>query len=407
MRAPLVGAAWLAAFTTAAVAGAQSLPLTEIEALARLSDDSPRVRALKSGTDIARAEVLAVGRWPNPRLTFDRESVAGTAENITTVAQPLPITGRRGLEVRASSALAEAASSRADEGVRRARADLRTAFAQLVAAQTREREIEIARDRLRDVVRILATREASGDTAGFDRLRAEREMFDLDIDRSLAAVDRARAQAVLGSFFVATDASTLIAVGASSPRQDLPAAAALFERAETVRGELIALRHETAAARLSGQAAERRRLPEPEIIAGTKSSSVGGGDVGSLVSVLATVPLFDRGRPERAIADARERQAVARAEVFRMSLRADITALRATVIERRQSADLYRNTAMRGVDQIERIARVSYEAGERGILELLDAYRTGVSAAARQTALDLAVRQAEIELEFVSGWEIP
>ena len=56
---------------------------------------------------------------------------------------------------------------------------------------------------------------------------------------------------------------------------------------------------------------------------------------------------------------------------------------------------------------MERIARVSYNAGERGILELLDAYRISTSARIRQAALDAAARQAEIELEFVSGWEIP
>ena len=50
---------------------------------------------------------------------------------------------------------------------------------------------------------------------------------------------------------------------------------------------------------------------------------------------------------------------------------------------------------------------MSYEAGERGILELLDAYRTASSARVRQAMLDAAVREAEIELEFVSGWEIP
>jgi hypothetical protein len=38
---------------------------------------------------------------------------------------------------------------------------------------------------------------------------------------------------------------------------------------------------------------------------------------------------------------------------------------------------------------------------------LLDAYRSGSSARLRQAALDAGVRQAEIELEFVSGWEIP
>ena len=49
---------------------------------------------------------------------------------------------------------------------------------------------------------------------------------------------------------------------------------------------------------------------------------------------------------------------------------------------------------------------MSYDAGERSILELLDAYRTGLSARVRQATLDASVRQAEIELEFVSGWEI-
>jgi cobalt-zinc-cadmium efflux system outer membrane protein len=56
---------------------------------------------------------------------------------------------------------------------------------------------------------------------------------------------------------------------------------------------------------------------------------------------------------------------------------------------------------------VERIAQVIYDAGERGILELLDAYRTSSSARVRQAALEAAAREAEIELEFVSGWEIP
>jgi cobalt-zinc-cadmium efflux system outer membrane protein len=82
-------------------------------------------------------------------------------------------------------------------------------------------------------------------------------------------------------------------------------------------------------------------------------------------------------------------------------------ALRAAVIDRRDGAERYRAQAVNRADDIERIARVSYDAGERGILELLDAYRIGASARLRQATLDLAVRQAELELEFASGWEVP
>ena len=56
--------------------------------------------------------------------------------------------------------------------------------------------------------------------------------------------------------------------------------------------------------------------------------------------------------------------------------------------------------------QIERIAQVSYDAGERGILELLDAYRRDRRrACARRPRCGRPA--GEIELEFVSGWEIP
>ena len=387
--------------------GAQTLTLTESDALARLSTDSPRARAVRAAVEIARADVLSAGRWPNPRLTYDRESVAGVTEHMVMVAQPLPITGRRGLDVRAASALVSATSSRTDDEVRRLRADLRLAFADLVAAQTRERELTAARDRLRELADVLGKREAAGDAAGFDRLRAEREVLDTDTDRVIAATERARAQGTLASFFAdVPDPSRIIAVSRSTPAAGVPSLEALIEQAESSRGELIALRRELEAARFAERAADRRRIPEPELVAGTKSSTVGGGDVGSVITLHAGIPLFDRGRPERALARARASQAQAKADAFRLVLRGQIAALRTIVTERRELSERYRTQAVSSADQIERIALVSYDAGERSILELLDAYRTGVTARVRQATLDAAVRQAEIELEFASGWEI-
>src|SRR5437867_4141494 len=397
----------LAGVLTSASAGAQSLNLTEDEALARLSAESPRARAARAGVEIARADVLSVGRWPNPRLAYDRESVAGVTENIVMVAQPLPITGRRRFEVEAASAIVGAVSSRADEEIRRLRADLRLAFADVVAAQIRERQLTTARDRLGELADVLARREAAGDAAGFDRLRAEREVLDVDIDRALAATDRARAQATVASFFAdVPDPARIVAVPQPPATADVPPLDALVERAESMRGELLALRQETEAAGFAQRAADRRRIPEPEVVAGTKSSTFGGGDIGSVVTVHASIPVFDRGRPERALAVARATQADARATAFRVVLRGQIAALRAAVLERRDVADRYRAQAVSSAEQIERIAQVSYDAGERSILELLDAYRTGLSARVRQATLDAAAHQAEIELEFASGWEI-
>jgi cobalt-zinc-cadmium efflux system outer membrane protein len=322
------------------------------------------------------------------------------------VAQPLPITGRRGLAVQAATASVSASASRADEAVRRLRTDLRLAFADLVAAQTRERELTAARDRLRELAQVLARRESAGDAAGFDRLRSEREVLDIEADLTLASADRARAQSILASYLSSVqDASQIAAVAGSARPAAVPPLEALLAQAESRRGELRAFRQEAEAARFALRAAERSQVPEPEIVAGTKSSSIAGGDVGSVLSVHVSLPLFDRAHPERALAEARAAQATARTESFLTVLRGDVAALRASVLQRREAASRYRADALESAAQIERIAQVSYDAGERSILELLDAYRLGALARTRQAALDLAVRQAEIELGFATGWE--
>jgi cobalt-zinc-cadmium efflux system outer membrane protein len=388
-------------------AGAQTLFLTESQALARLSAESPRVQSVRAAVDIVRADVLAAGRLPNPRVIFNREAVAGVAEHMLMVSQVLPVTGRRRLDVRAASARVDAAGSRADEELRRLRADLRLSFTDLWVAQTRERELTRSRDRLRDLVEVLGRREAAGETAGFDRLRADREAIDVEADRSTAATERARAQAMLVSFFPAALGGTIEAVVMRRPPAMLPSPENLVARAEASRPNLIGLRHELEAAVLAERAAGRRAIPEPEVFAGTKSSSAGTGDVGTVLSVHVSVPLFDRARPERVAAQARAAQIRADTETARLTLRAQIAGWRDALVARRDSAGRYRVEVTANAEQIERIAQVSYEAGERGILELLDAYRIGASARVRQATLEAAVREAEIELEFVSGWEIP
>jgi cobalt-zinc-cadmium efflux system outer membrane protein len=214
---------------------------------------------------------------------------------------------------------------------------------------------------------------------------------------------------VLQSFFAGTarDVARIEAMRAPATAAALPGVNELLARALGVRGEWMAFQHDAEAAGLAEQAARRRVVPEPEVVAGTKSSNAGTGDVGSIFSVHVAIPLFDRGGAERATAQARARQASAEAEAFRAALQAGIAAWRTAVIERRTIADRYRTLAAATADRIEHIAQVSYDAGERGILELLDAYRTAAAARVRQVELDAAVREAEIELEFVSGWELP
>ena len=382
--------------------------LSEEDALARLASDNPRTRAVRAPIAVAEAEARLAQRWPNPRVSVQREAVSGVTEVLSTVQQSLPITGRRRLEYAELSELTSAVTARAGEAMRAARADVRRAYAALALTQARDRALRDARARLQALADHLAVREAAGDTAAYDRLRVEREIIDLDADRRSVAADRTRAAGELASLLLGTlDPSTLVVADLPTSGPPLPDVAALVAHADRTRGDLLALEHERASAALAARVADRRRIPEPELIAGTKSASPSvGGSLGSVIAVQATVSLFDKGRADRALADARGRSAVLHADALRQEMRADIVSLHATVLARRDAAASYRAVATKSTDEVERIARVSYDAGERGIFDLVDAHRTAGTARLRQLALDAAVRFAEIDLEFVTGWEL-
>src|SRR5262249_28453584 len=186
--------------------------------------------------------------------------------------------------------------------------------------------------------------------------------------------DRARAQGRLAGFFAASlDPASLVAADRVVTVREVPPVDALLEQAERTRGEILALRKEVESADFAARAADRRRVPEPEVIGGTKSSNFEGGGVGSVLAVQAVLPLFDVGRAERARAQARASQASARLEALQMTLRGDIAAWRGAALERRAAADRYRASAGAAASGGGRLARGRQRSGERGGLEMLRA----------------------------------
>ena len=370
--------------------------------------DSPRARAIRAAVDVARADALTVGRWPNPRLTLDRESVAGVSETLMTVLQPLPITGRR-----SSNARRPRAAWKARRGVPTRRCAAR---GPICGSRTRPwwrhrcvSGSSTGRATSSSSSRGSSSGEAAGDAAGFDRLRAEREVIDVEADLALAAADRAQAQARLAAFLPPAPIRRR-----SSPRSRRPRARPASARGAdgaggTSRGELLALQKDTEAASLSIRAADRRRFPEPEVHGrhqvverGRRRHRQRHRRAGHAAAL--------RPRRARARARAGARRPGRRRSSMRSAWRCAPTSVprACAAVERRRAAERYRAAASTNAGEVERIAQVSYDAGERGILELLDAYpHVGVRATAAGGARRRGSHGAEIELEFVSGWEIP
>ena len=119
----------------AAVVGAAAQELTEEEALRRFSEESPRAQEVRSRVPVVRAETRAWYLVPNPTVAGIRESVNRSSDEFFTVAQRIPLSGRRGLLRRAGDAAVDVAREQSEYLIFQLRSDLRLAFYSLLAAQ--------------------------------------------------------------------------------------------------------------------------------------------------------------------------------------------------------------------------------------------------------------------------------
>ena len=378
---------------------------TEASVIQRFLEQSPYSREARARSAIAESEARGRTLYANPSFNYSREG-AGLTE-FFQAEQSIPISGRRGLlrQAGASSVLATAAEGAFD--VWQARAGVRLAFYQLVAAQEREKVYAAAIGEIDGVIRILRDREREGEGSKFDRLRTERERAELLAERALAQagteLDRARLLAFLPP-------ATQINAVAGAIETGLLAldSAALAQRALSVREDYRAEQRRVEQFGLELRAAGRLRIPDPVVNAGLKRADVGGSHIakGPAVGVSIPLPFFNRGQTEVARFAAEQERAGARLEILAQRIRAEIDGYVRAFNVRAQAQDRYRQELAQSGPELVKIATVAYQEGEIGILQLLDAYRTQRQAQLRMLEIHGAVKQAQIELERVVGEEL-
>src|SRR5262245_58770320 len=82
------------------VALADGPPLTETEAVTRGVSRLAVQDVVDGTTDLARADEVEAGLWPNPSISYSREQTygsGGTAEDYAWLSQAFDLSGRRGL----------------------------------------------------------------------------------------------------------------------------------------------------------------------------------------------------------------------------------------------------------------------------------------------------------------------
>lgn len=382
--------------------------LSEAEVLARFERESPQARALRARVNITRAETRAWSLPENPAVSYTREDAASAKDDFLLVQQSLPVTGRLGLMRDAGKAAVRASEADSRFELVRLRSAVRLAFYELLLAQQRTRALEGGESALQEVVRILRVREQEGESSRFDRLRAERELADLRADLAAASTLHAQARAGLASLLGPGISPQALSVrGDFSTGPAPPPLPQLVATALEGRPDYAAEGHRLERYAYEQRAAQRRRIPEPILTAGAKTvRSFGQADNGYVVALTVPIPLFNRGQSEAERAKAEYEKAEAERLALRQEIEAQVSAAYASAqLRRRMAGDYARELEEQG-RELAATARVAYQEGEQGILELLDAHRIALLSRLRVLELQAAAKKAQIELDRAVGQEV-
>lgn len=381
--------------------------VSEAEAVARLMRDDARVGAARARIEEVRAAQAERVLWPNPSVTYARESVAASDDTFLLARQELPVSGRRQRLQAAGRLAVEGAEAAARLHIVDLQTEVRHAHAALLLAQERETELRRGIDSLQQLIQVLRAREEAGEGSQYDRMRGDRALLDLRAELASAAAERAEAQGRLAGFFgSAAVPDTLVASGALDGRAEATPLASLIERGLAGRAEYRAAELAIAQFEAERTAAARLRVPTPTVTGGMKrSTTAASGGTGYQFSLDLSVPLFNHGQAAGALAGAQRARAEAEAAAWRARIAVEVRTARTVLAIQEERLSRFRNDIATLVEPLVAIGRVGYEEGELGILELLDSNRQLLEARLRLLDLSAAARRAAVDLDRAMGLE--
>jgi len=244
-----------------------------------------------------------------------------------------------------------------------------------------------------------------GEGSLFDRLRAEREVADIQLDLDVGQIDRLSAQARVASFFApGFDPTDLEAAGELVDAVPVPPLDVLLARALASRSDYLALTFEEARWETERRAAERLKLPRVSVTAGWKRSHTSlVSDSGYAVTANVAVPAFNRGGAQVTRAEVARARVEAERQALHARIDSEVRRAHAAASRYRELVGRYRSDAVARATDLVSIATAAYEEGEYGILEVMDAHRVQLDVELRLLTLSATARGAAIDLDAATG----
>ncbi len=384
--------------------------LTEQEAIQHVLS-RPVFAELTEGTvNVVLADGLRAGMWDNPEIQYEREQTfgaTGTTQDSVTLTQNFDISGSRSLKAEAAEHHVQAVRHRAQTTKNELKAVVRRLFFELLASQQRVAAVHKSAENIRDALEIVSQREAAGDASAYDRQRLERELANTNLQLTLHQTAAHRAWVKLAAI---TDMSEVdgppVLTGALLPMVDSNGE---MSNAQIENNpEILALNAEALAQANYVTAANRGWIPALTLGAGWTRMSAESARADGFIAVAGlSLPIFDRKQDEEKKAEAEARIIRSRTEIIQTEYRADAQAYSTQLIHLSKAAVQFREETEKRSDSLVKTAKTGYAGHELGIIELLDAYRGASEDMLTTLDLELAARNAQIELDRLMGGSTP
>jgi cobalt-zinc-cadmium efflux system outer membrane protein len=372
----------------------ESLQEVERRALAA----SPLLKAADARIEQQQGLLRQAGLYPNPELSLDVTRFAGgfaPRETTLAIRQPFPWHGKRGLDRKAAMERLEAARSDRERDRLDVLLQVREAFARVYFAakevSLKEEDLEAARS----IEKAVELRVSAGDAAPMESLRASVERMRADSQMVLARGELAAEAAGLNLIQgLPADAP----VDLADPGAELGPAGSLPELQEiALRGQPDVQSREHAA-RAAAFEADRARLERrPDLAVGpTLGDDQGRNYLGAGVAV--RLPIWNRNQGNIEAAEAGRRTGEAEAEAARIAARRLVADAYNRYHVAQAQHQLYEQGLLARAAELVETARKSYEGGESGILDLLDARRSALAVREEyyRSGLDAALAAARL-----------
>ncbi len=339
------------------------------------------------------AEIDIIGPRDNPTVELSREAAGGDSEWQVGVVQPIELNGRRA-SLR-EAARAEAAGVHAEITRRRQElvAEVRRAFARCAGARAELDIWQRSVTELAEAERVSSARAEAGDTAVYDvrRVRVEKRAVEAQLARALGDV-------------VADCAALASLTGIAAPQVELSAITRMASAALAgERPDLLARERRLEAASQRVRAADQARLPQLAVGGGILRRDDGMDTAyGPVVSLGVTLPLWNGGGALVRRDEARRAALESELLIARRRIEAEQGAARARALSSREAA-VAAGGAREDAGRLGTIAETAYQAGEIGVVELVDAYEAAREADLSVVALARDAALAVVDYDLATG----